>query len=370
MSSISILIVDDDFNKISSIIDVIRENFKENLIINQASCVFEAIEALNEKNFHLLITDLCMPLRSGDTPNDNGGESLIREIYRKKKTINVPMYIVGITQFIELKKEFKGFWKVLHFEGSSSDWQIKLQNIIYHISLVKSRIAGEKKETIFVEGKSDRLILKTTLGKYYEKHKEDVNFETLEKSAGASWVERQLFIWAKSLSKKNNVESYLKAVGIFDDDEAGNKAIGNVKNHIIQDSAEDKTFSILKASYKFSPLLKSIKKKGIVFPTTIEDLSSVKAFYEAKKNCWLMERDLSKITIDNAIIDLKIEDFNESSLLEKGFDTNEILFILNKINDDYKFEYADLLIHMGKEHLINYSYLLGECLNKLKISYK
>lgn len=368
MSNISILIVDDDFNKISSIIDVIRENFTENLIINQASCVFEAIEALKEKDFHLLITDLCMPLRGDDVPNNNGGESLIKEIYRKKKIINVPMYIVGITQFIELKREFKGFWKVLHYERSSSEWQINLQNIIFHISLVKSRISSEKKETIFVEGKTDRLILKATLGKFYDQHKEDINFETLERSAGASWVERQLFIWAKSLSKKKGSENYLKAVGIFDDDEAGNKAIENVKEDIIHGSAEDKTFAILKACYKYSPLLKSIKKKGIIFPTTIEDLSCLEAFKEAKKNHWLIKRDAEKITINKNIINLKIEDLNEDALLERGFDDNEILFILYKINDDFKFDYADFLITMESKHLINFSYLLEECLTKLKIN--
>lgn len=111
--------MDDDLNKISSIINTIKEVFSETLSISQASCVQEAVENLQKKEFHLLITDLQMPLKYDDEPNDNGGKSLIKELYKRKNKINVPMYIVGLTQFENLKNTFDGVWKIWHFDSSS-----------------------------------------------------------------------------------------------------------------------------------------------------------------------------------------------------------------------------------------------------------
>ena len=61
-----------DLNKITSIIIAIREGISETLSINQASCVQEAIEYLQIKEFHLLITDLEMPLKHDGSPDDSG----------------------------------------------------------------------------------------------------------------------------------------------------------------------------------------------------------------------------------------------------------------------------------------------------------
>src|SRR5690606_7820920 len=111
MNHISILIVDDDLNKISSIIKTVKEVFTETLSISQAVCVQEAIEDLQSKEFHLLITDLQMPLKYDDlNVDDNGGKSLIKALYKKKNNINIPMYIVGLTQFVELKNTYEGVW--------------------------------------------------------------------------------------------------------------------------------------------------------------------------------------------------------------------------------------------------------------------
>lgn len=41
-----------------------------------------SFETLKTKAFHLMITDLNMPLREGEAENVNGGRSLIRNIYR------------------------------------------------------------------------------------------------------------------------------------------------------------------------------------------------------------------------------------------------------------------------------------------------
>ena len=94
---ISILIVDDDINKASFIISSINTCYKVD--ITQASNVQEAKEVLQNNQIHLLITDLKMPLRSGEASNENGGKTLVEALYKSKHKINVPIYIVGLSQY-------------------------------------------------------------------------------------------------------------------------------------------------------------------------------------------------------------------------------------------------------------------------------
>jgi CheY-like chemotaxis protein len=368
MNHISILIVDDDLNKISSIIKTIKEVFTETLSITQAICVQEAIENLQKKEFHLLITDLQMPLKYDDAPNNNGGKSLIKELYKKRNNINVPMYIVGLTQFEELKNTFEGVWKIWHFDPSSEIWKINLRDLIHHISLVKGRVKTDKVKTIFVEGPTDKKIIENGFKHFFEQHSDRVYIDTINYGGGATWVERQLFIWAKSLTINSAEGNYLKAVGIFDDDAAGRLGIENIEKKIDSNSAEYKTFSIIKISYKYSVLLKSIKSKGITFPTTIEDLLSIECWKLASDKGWLEKRDLREITINKIILSLKKEDLNNESLRENHFSENEILQITSKVKDVNKKQFCNMVCELEKGVLMSINYLLKDVLKKLKIS--
>ena len=370
MNHISILIVDDDLNKISSIIKTIKEVFSETLSISQAVCVQQAIENLQTKEFHLLITDLQMPLRYDDNKtDDNGGKLLIKALYKKKNKINVPMYIVGLTQFEQLKNTYEGVWKIWHFDSCSESWKINLRDLIHHISLVKSRVKTDKVETIYVEGPTDKKILEHCVRLFFEDYLDKVYIDTINYGGGASWVERQLFIWAKSLTKKSTSNYYLKAVGVFDDDEAGKIGIENIKKQIDSSSAEYKTFSIIKSSSKYSIFLKSIKSKGITFPTTIEDLMSIECWKLAKEREWLEDRDLTKIIIDNSILTLRNEDLTIESLKKNNFSDDEILQITSRVKDDNKKQFSNMVCEQqNKDIFMSINYLLKDIFEKLKIS--
>lgn len=367
MANISILIVDDDLSKISSIINTILEAFSETLLISQASSVQEAIGILQKREFHLLITDFQMPIRINEPPDNNAGQLLIKQLYRKKTLVNVPMYIVGLTQFDYLKKAYNGVWKVWKYDATSDDWKSYLRDLIHHISLVKSRLLTEKKETIFVEGFIDKLLLERTLHFFYPKLQEKITIETIDFSGGASWVERQLFIWGKTLTKKKGSSEYLKAVGLFDNDKAGLKAIDNIKKHIPEQSAESKTFSIVRTSYKYSPLLKSIKAKGVELETTIEDLITEEGFEFAQKSNLLISRPISSIKVNNEKI--TTNGINANDLLSNGFSSIETQCILNKISDENKVNFSKIITKMeNKNCLTNIRFLLEDILDKLKIN--
>lgn len=372
MSYINILIVDDDLHKISTIIQTIKDKYSETLSISQASNVQEAIENLQKKEFHLLITDLLMPLKHDTSPIPKGGEALTKGIYRQKNKVNVPMYIIGLTQYPELQTLFKGGWKVWHYDNTQENWKNNLRDLIFHISLVKSRIVANKIETIFLEGFIDKKVIEETIKLYFPNLEDKIFLDTITYGAGASWVERQLFIWAKSLTKKNNSESYLKAVGIFDDDESGNKSIEKLEELIDKNSAENKTYSVAKYTQKHSVILKSIKLKGITFETTLEEMYTPLVWKIAANNKWLSQRDINTIQIDSNLLNLSQSDLNEENLTTAGFTQEESCIILNKINPSHKVVLCTHLCKLDsqtkKEALLHINFLLKEVFQKLKIA--
>lgn len=368
MGQISILIVDDDFAKITSIIKQVREVFSETLDITQASSVQEAIENLQKKEFHLMITDFQMPLREGDAPDDNGGLALLKSLYKKKTAANLPLYIVGLTQFDSLKISYKGVWKVWHYSSELDEWRENIRDLIHHISLIKSRVIYEKKETIFLEGPTDKNIVYTAFKFYYAEYLQKINIEMLNYGGGASWVERQLFIWGKSLVRKSGSEKYLKAVGIFDDDQAGNTAIQKIRSQIPLESAESKTFCILKNCFKYSVALKAIKAKGITFPTTVEDLFPFSVYALAKEKGWLTTRPLQSILVDPTLLPLNNSQISEDILLQNGFTSEEILLSLYRVDDHYKGEFNKYVLSLSKDCFIYVSYLLKDVITKLGVT--
>lgn len=93
-----------------------------------------------------------MPIRNNELAVKNGGEVLIREIYKAKNRANTPLYIVGLTQYEEVKYNFSGVWKVWKFDPSLEDWKIKLRDLVFHIQRINHKILKDKKPTIFLEG--------------------------------------------------------------------------------------------------------------------------------------------------------------------------------------------------------------------------
>jgi len=368
MSHISILIVDDDLKKITSIITSITSVINETLDISQASCVQEAIEYLQRKEFHLLITDLKMPLKHDGLPEDSGGEVLVKSLYRKRTKANVPMYIIGLTQFDELAKDLKNVWKVWRYEGSQEDWKISLRDLIFHISLVKSRINTEKIETVFVEGITDKTIIESAMILYYPEQIKNIHIDAIISGGGASWVERKLFIWAKSLVVKSTEDKYLKAIGLFDDDDSGNESIEKIRELIDLNSAEGKTFFVKKSCYKYSPILKSIKAKGIVMPTVIEDLVSEEFWEYSLNQGWLSFRDKKKLVLDCKKITLDENNISMDTLLAHGFSKIEALVILYKIKGSAKKAFANHLSKSDEGNLIPIKYMVEDFFKSLKIN--
>lgn len=367
---ISILIVDDDENKIFSIIKVIHSFYINQVEIKQAICVQEAIELMQNNNFHLLISDLMMPLRPDEKPIEKGGEVLIREIYKKSNNINTPIYIVGLTQFPDVKHNFSGVWKVWEYNSASKDWHIKLKHLIHHISKVDSKIIKVKIETVFVEGITDKQALTLAVSLFFGEYLNKISIETLSFSAGASWVERQLIIWGKTLFWKDSAKSeYLKAVGIFDYDDSGNKSIAAVRNQIGNDTAENKTFSIVKLDRKYAKHLIAIYLKGIDLPITLEEMFPAFFWKYALKQGWLIKRE----STHDMIIQRDCLHNNDMAkyIASLELSEEESLFVKYRFHENYKTKCAIYIQGLDEEKqkalLYAFEPLIKDVLIKLKI---
>lgn len=366
---ISILIADDDIAKISSIIDAIHLYYKNQVEIKQASNVQEALEVLRDNHFHLLISDLLMPLRATEQPNEKGGEVLIKEIYKKRNKVNTPIYIVGLTQFKEVSHNFTSVWKVWQYNISEEDWKLKLRDLIFHISRIDSKIVKEKKPTLFVEGISDKEILMISFSIFFPQFINKISIETVNYGAGASWIQRQIIIWAKTLFRVD--EEYVQALGLFDNDQAGLDAMESVKEQIDKSSAEYNTFSMISFSTNYAKHLIPIYSKGIIIPITIEEMYSSQDWQYAKDKGWLVERKLS----DDLLKDPKKWDKTNQSLKQyiEGFTFSheEKVFIDYKIDENYKINFMNyikgLSVSEQKKSLSAFEPLIEDVIKKLKL---
>ncbi len=370
---ISILIADDDINKISSIINSIHNNYQGQINIKQASNVQESIELLQNNHFHLLISDLLMPLRAGEQPDVKGGENLIKNIYKDKNKINVPIYIIGLTQFEEVKNNFSAVWQVWKYDSSSNDWEHKLRDLVFHISRINSKILQEKKETIFVEGTTDKEILHLGFQLFFKEFSNYVSIETINFGAGSSWVERQLFIWGKTLFLKDKEKTiYLKAVGLFDNDESGNNSINSLKKSIGEHSAESKTFTTIKLDKKYAKHLIPIYQKGLTILITLEEMYSPFCWEYAQTQCWLIERNLSESMLQNPNKWDKIHKSLTEHVKSLELNVQEDLYVRFKINEECKVNLVKYIkalpIEEQKMALVSFQPLIQDILSKLKLN--
>jgi hypothetical protein len=110
-----------------------------------------------------------------------------------------------------------------------------------------------------------------------------------QKNAGANWVAQQLVIWGHQLMRNANKE-LVKAIGLFDNDEAGIKA----KNDVIKklntaNQQEAAKIRMIQACHSANIL--EFYKKGLQIEIEIESLLPFKLLHYADEQGWLEYRN-------------------------------------------------------------------------------
>ena len=153
---IKILVVDDDSEKIKKIRSVINE-FTEILDYNIETTLdlVNARRILSQKQFDLMILDICLPTRHGDDCKEDAGVKFLEELNNSMR-LKKPFHIIGITAHKDLRERFEStfleeLWVIIQYEEQSNEWKKQLRNKITY--LLQSKI--DLKESILTEIKSE-----------------------------------------------------------------------------------------------------------------------------------------------------------------------------------------------------------------------
>lgn len=151
MTNLKCLVVDDDQSKRDRICEVITSEIGEGRVsIIRAGSSSEAVQSLREIALDLLVIDVNLPIRSGESPAKDGGTKLLKQIGRGTGGLIRPAFVIGITGYEELFRaaspDFTSFgWALLTYSPESSSWEQSLATQCQHVYSYKSRLDGISK---------------------------------------------------------------------------------------------------------------------------------------------------------------------------------------------------------------------------------
>lgn len=290
----NVLIVDDSIDKLSDVSKLLIDT-RLPLKIGTVEDIQGAMIYLAENTVDLMILDQYLPFRKEKecTIQKNGGYQLLKEISRKAKKIHTPKYIIGLSQYVEECPEFSDIWRLIEYSPTHTIWHNPLRSILNHIAEVKENGSIDHSikpllPTLFVEGLTDVEMLNFVVNRHFDNYK-DLFVIVSQKNAGANWVAQQLVIWGHQLTRNSNKE-LVKAIGLFDYDEAGIKAKTDVIKKL--NSANQKEVAkirTIKANHSANIL--EFYKRGLQIEIEIESLLPLKLLNYADENGWLEYRN-------------------------------------------------------------------------------
>lgn len=201
--------------------------------------------------------------------------------------------------------------------------------------------------TIFVEGKTDVMVLEKAFGLFAPHLLTKVNLRS-DTSAGTNWVKDMLVSWAHGRIPH-------KALGICDVDEAGNAARKAVHENERVVSANHSSAQLGNKSHiqihqldKPQRLI-SIFQKGLKLPIALEELFPIEVWKHAESQNWLVDRD--DIVKLNGFTALKttFEDYCRS----KGADDDELLLLTKCVPNESKEKFAKYVCRLSGEDCNN-----------------
>ena len=189
------------------------------------------------------------------------------------------------------------------------------------------------KDTIFVEGRTDKIIVEFFLNKVSEEEY-DIAVKT-DSSAGSAWVKNNLIAWAMNpeVERTNH-----KAYGMLDKDEAGSKAHEDFDKFINFSGRKAHQGKVKSSQLKAPVHLREIfKKKGFKLDIELEELFPPSVWQYAKEKKWLEPRILA------ACLDLSLitNDKSPKEIIEEAFPNEEQnIYLLYKVKDNNKENFA------------------------------
>jgi hypothetical protein len=207
-------------------------------------------------------------------------------------------------------------------------------------------IAPAMPKVLYVEGKTDKKILKQAIF-LYSKKLDDLIIKTDDSSdgAGTDWVRKSILSFATKPDKDKG-----KAIAILDFDEAGIEAHKKIidNDDFKKDAQKNNVKTLLIGKEKPSHLIK-LYKNGVLskhsnYGIAIENFFPLKYWLIAKEKGWLEEiKDISQYHLQNSP-----DEPARNYILRKGLSEDELVFLLYKFSNDYKNTFANFICGLDK----------------------
>jgi len=359
-----ILIVDDNIDKITELSELIYEKIPTAYIETSETITNAMFSFKDNACYNLAVIDLFLPLRPNETPLKDGGKILVDDLYRKSG-LNIPNYIIGFTQNNEDIGDFSSIWNVIYFD-SLGKWKKIFNDLLHHISTTKfiDLNSFENLPALYLEGLTDVSYITSTIEIFFGECLNMINIHS-QKNAGANWVANQITIWALKLHKEANSEEYLKAIGLLDSDDAGNKAKRDIENKNLTDN-QKKCFNILQIQPSYNSKILNFYQKKCKIEIEIESLFSIDILQHAEKKGWLDFRTQS--FIENPADWAQHSQTSIQYITNKGIIEDDLVY-LKKVKREHKQDFLSYVNSLDnkKEVFSNFKPLVENILKVLKV---
>ena len=130
MNDVRVLVVDDEQEKISAVVDCLTGSGLERSSIEVAQSGLAARQALAEHKFALLVVDLMIPAWPEGEPDRNGGLALLNDIIDGTQ-FKLPDTVIGLTQHEDIQEELAEEFRALHwaldlYDPGDEGWRDRL----------------------------------------------------------------------------------------------------------------------------------------------------------------------------------------------------------------------------------------------------
>lgn len=139
---ISVLIVEDDAEKLGRIHNVVLDSGVDAGRIKHAVNAATALEILGTERFDLMLLDINLPRRYGEAARRGGGMDVLKEIHRGG-ALHRPRYVAGVTAYEDAISEFGDsfadqLWTLVHYQDTSDRWMEQIKSKIAYVDAIRT----------------------------------------------------------------------------------------------------------------------------------------------------------------------------------------------------------------------------------------
>lgn len=138
---IKLLIVEDDTLKYGRIYNALTSNGVAGSDIEHVISAADAYKVLEKNRYDIVLLDINIPRRLGESPVRGGGISLLSDL-RRNTSLNLPRYVIGVTAYDDVATEFgqkfqDELWSIVLYSEASDYWVSQLVSKIDYVAAAK-----------------------------------------------------------------------------------------------------------------------------------------------------------------------------------------------------------------------------------------